>query len=72
MAARLGNVLYWLGCAASIPFAAYAIWAGLASIGYFGGSTAPGETQAFALMMVVYAAGCWVSGRALRYILAGT
>ena len=63
MAARLGNVLYWMGCIlAALILICFQILAsnenpyswGLASFG------------------LAFAVVSWLAGRALRYILAGT
>lgn len=63
MAARLGNVLYWLGCVVGAIF--------LAVLGFV--AINPGEGAA--LWMLIYAllaVSAWLLGRAIRYILAGT
>jgi hypothetical protein len=62
MAARLGNVLYWLGCGVAVNCAL------LVLIVYLG----PGEEAVF--FGLVYAAcgiGAWLFGRACRYVLSG-
>ena len=68
MAARLGDVLYWLGCGAAVLFgiaavgaAAYSPYAGVDNLELLGVSG----------IMVLFAIGAWLIGRALRYILAG-
>ena len=72
MAASLGNALYWLGCVAAVPFAAFAIYAAATLAGFFGGTTNPAEAAAFAEKMIALAVGCWLAGRLARYLLAGT
>jgi hypothetical protein len=72
MAARLGNVLYWLGCLAALAFAVCAIYAAATLAGFFGGSTDPAETEIFAEQMTASALACWLVGRIARYLLAGT
>lgn len=72
MVARLGNVLYWLGCLVAVPFV---LWAGgnaAVLAGAFGGSTMPGENAWHIAVSLGAAIGAWLTGRALRYILAGT
>jgi hypothetical protein len=64
MAARLGNVLYWLGCAVGLVF-----FAG----GYVLISSGGYRLQAFDYVLVgTPAVVAWLIGRALRYVLAGT
>jgi hypothetical protein len=61
MAARLGYVLYWLGCLVSIVvFVALMLMV----------SGRPRWPDEYAFLAVVTVAP-WVVGRALRYILAG-
>jgi hypothetical protein len=63
MLARLGNVLYWLGCA--LACAAVALGATMV---YMDNSLgAP-----FFLFFCAVAALFWVVGRACRYVLSGT
>jgi hypothetical protein len=64
MAARIGNVLYWLGCivAALILIADVAI--------YFGEGRAHSDGVVFVVFLIA-AIISWGIGRAARYILAG-
>ena len=62
MVERLGNVLYWTGCAAAAGF-----WL-LALLAF--GSDAP-DGPDLSILIAAVGAGCWLLGRALRYILAG-
>lgn len=64
MIERLGQVLYWAGCAG----AALALVAGI--YGFFSGSN--GEGGIALGFMVFAAAAVWALGRACRYVLAGT
>jgi hypothetical protein len=75
MAARLGNVLYWLGCAIAVVFGLVFFVALLSGV--------PGHEvhDGYGLSLTVYgwralyaglAVGGWLVGRASRYILAGT
>jgi hypothetical protein len=69
MVARLGNVLYWLGCGTAVLFAVWAfanVWVLMT------GSTAPGENAQHIVVSAVCAAFAWLTGRACRYVLAGT
>ena len=63
MAERLGDVLYWTGCAAAIAVAGFFVLSVVDS-----GRDDWWIAVAFG---AAYSAGCWVLGRALRYILAG-
>ena len=60
MAARLGNVLYWLGCAVAIVLALLGV------LILFGHS--PG----MAVFLFVPAAVAWGLGAAARYVLSGS
>lgn len=63
MTARLGNVLYWLGCGIAAAFAA--LWLVV--------MTNPGnEWWVFSIIYGGLGLASWLLGRALRYILAGT
>jgi hypothetical protein len=70
MLARLGYVLYWLGCGLAAVFLVFGV--GGTYVAY---STTTGKDPwswvAVALSCVVLAAVCWVVGRACKYILAG-
>ena len=68
----LGNALYVIGCVAAVPFLALAIYSVATLAGYFGGTTAPLETQIFAERMTASAVISWLGGRLARHILAGT
>jgi hypothetical protein len=64
MAARLGNVLYWLGCTVGAVF-----FVG----GYLLMSGGGYKLQAFDYVVIgAPAVVAWLIGRALRYVLAGT
>jgi len=64
MAARLGRVLYWLGCAISIF-----VFVGTM---VFVNAVADGKTNASEYVFIAFCTAVpWVIGRALRYILAG-
>jgi hypothetical protein len=70
MAARLGNVLYWLGCVLAVIFAI----GGLAAF-FIAGAVRPitnGEIIALMVPLFALSAISWMIGRALRYILGGT
>lgn len=69
MAARLGNVLYWLGCglavlALVISTIAWLVW-------YGGASGDPSFQLGFAIVFLIIAIILWVFGRAARYVLVG-
>ena len=63
MVERLGDVLYWTGCAAAIAVAGLFVLAVVDS--------GRDDWWIVAALGAAYSAGCWVLGRALRYILAG-
>jgi hypothetical protein len=63
MAARLGNVLYWLGCGVA------AIFALLVAIVALNPGT---EAVYYGSIYAITAIGAWLLGRACRYVLAGT
>jgi len=64
MAARLGRVLYWLGCAISIF-----VFVGTM---VFVNAVADGKPNASEYVFIAFCTAVpWVIGRALRYILAG-
>lgn len=63
MTARLGNVLYWAGCAI----------AGLIALGCIAvGFSGRDDSTITALLLFAPAVVVYLIGRALRYILAGT
>jgi hypothetical protein len=63
MAARFGEVLYWLGVIIA------ALLAALAAVGFIWGT---GTTEPFAEIVALIMAGIvWLIGRACRYVLAG-
>jgi hypothetical protein len=66
MLARLGNVLYWLGCilAALIITAAIVEW--------FGEAQYRSNGWAIVFEFAVFAFVVWVIGRMCRYVLSGT
>ena len=63
MAARLGNVLYWLGCIVAVVTAA------IGAFVWFN-RTEPGDVVTV-IILVVLAAIAWLIGRGCRYVLAG-
>ena len=63
MAARVGNVLYWLSCALAVVTAA------IGAVVWFN-RTEPGDV-ATVIILVMLAAIAWLIGRACRYVLAG-
>ena len=69
MAARLGNVLYWLGC---LVAAASILWAIVNAWVLFTGSLLPMDNVVIIMISLAAAVAAWVVGRACRYILAGT
>jgi hypothetical protein len=68
MAARLGNALYWLGCAAAIVIAAYPLVFILEEWGNY--EMAPPDPWSVGAYLVC-AAAVWLAGRIARYFLAG-
>ena len=66
MLARLGDVLYWLGCGVAVLF----ILAGVAM------GTSDNNAGADVAPLVIYFGGgaiiSWLIGRACRYVLSGT
>ena len=69
MSARLGNVLYWLGCIVTVPCA---IWVIVNAWVLTSGSSVPGENARQILIAGSVGIGAWLFGRACRYVLAGT
>ena len=69
MAARLGDILYWLGCGVS---ALSWLWVGtnIVAMLWFG-STTPDDTLVHILVFTGAALASWAIGRACQYILAG-
>lgn len=63
MAARLGDVLYWIGCGIAVFFVLIFILVASNS-----GPDAPFYLGVYAVLAIV----SWLIGRACRYILAGT
>ena len=63
MLARLGDVLYWLGC---ILAAIVVVWGAL-----FCFRADQGDDPYLFLIVAVAAFSIWVIGRAFRYILSG-
>lgn len=65
MLERLGNVLYWLGCTVAMLIALFAV----------GMYMAEAHSRADGLFVtgfiLAFALAAWLTGRALRYILAG-
>jgi hypothetical protein len=65
MAARIGNVIYWLGCIIAALF----VLAGVAE--YIAeGSSRGGEGVLILVVFLVLGFVSWLIGRALRYILS--
>lgn len=62
MAARLGEVLYWLGCLAALVCVAF----GVVMV-----KVTPNDANAMLVLTGVPAVGCWLLGWALRYVLRG-
>lgn len=71
MTARLGNVLYWLGCGIAALYAVGGIVA--LSVGIFYTATEHTDWDLYILSPMLLGIGglIWLAGRALRYILAG-
>ena len=71
MAARLGHVLYWLGCIIAGLIALFAV------VGVYDISQHPQSANAelwgylTMLMLAMFAVAAWLIGRACRYVLAG-
>ena len=61
MMERLGNVLYWTGCAAAAGFCALGV--ALPTYGV-------NERSEFLMIFGAAGAACWLVGRAARYILS--
>jgi hypothetical protein len=69
MTARLGDVLYWIGCIVATVIFAFTIYMEI----YFwitGQQNADGMMQV-ELAFVAVAVGVWLVGRACRYVLGG-
>lgn len=71
MAARLGNVLYWLGCGIAGICALFVVGVPLGRL-VFSEQMHLAEALGISAISAVLGAVCWLAGRALRYILAGT
>jgi hypothetical protein len=69
MLARLGYVLYWLGCGLAAIFLVFGV--GGTYVAYSTRGTDPWSWAGVAIGMVVVAAVCWLVGRARKYVLAG-
>ncbi len=69
MIARVGYVLYWIGCGFAVLF----LFGALAGFGILitGSSTEPRNIIAGAVSSIVVAVLCWAVGKSLRYFLAG-
>jgi hypothetical protein len=65
MAARLGHVLYWLGCIIAGLLALFAV------IIVSEGQSRTEYTWYTAAFVLVFAVAAWLIGRACRYVLAG-
>jgi hypothetical protein len=68
MAARLGDVLWWLSWIIAIP--AF-IWTATNGWVLANGSSRPGENMLHIMVSLGIAIGALLIGRACRYILAG-
>jgi hypothetical protein len=68
MAARLGNILYWAGCALAGFFVLLALIACFG--GFFGGSMQQDEMLRYAVTCALRGFACWLVGRGFRYVLA--
>lgn len=66
MAARLGDVLYWLGCILAVLFLPLPL---LALIDFVNGRP---QTVLHPDYLIEAAIASWLTGRTLRYVLAGT
>lgn len=64
MAARLGNVLYWLGCIVAAVAVVYDVTLGLAN-----NWQDPSGTY---IRTAILAVAAWLVGRACRYVLSGS
>ncbi len=65
MAARLGQVLYWLACAVAASIV------GLTAVASSTGTTPAREAAIYVGVAAALSALIWLVGRAIRYILAG-
>jgi hypothetical protein len=65
VAARLGNVLYWLGCGIAAIFVLLTIVIAM-SPGFFGDAIV-----FYSFLSGIIAVLSWLAGRACRYVLAG-
>lgn len=63
MLARLGNVVYWLGCI--LAAATVAFWVVLVH------TTNDGRDAFGVALFAIVAVGFWLIGRAFRYVLSG-
>jgi hypothetical protein len=70
MLARLGYVLYWLGCGLAAIFLVFGVGGTYVAYSTTRG-TDPWSWAGVAIGMVVVAAVCWLVGRACKYVLAG-
>ena len=66
MAARLGYILYWIGCGAAVAVLALAYWLGA----HEGASQKIGEVL-FSIIILAAAAIPWLIGWCCRYVLSG-
>lgn len=62
MAARLGNVLYWIGCGAAVLFLVFAV---VLLVG------ANADDKLVAGLPLIAGVLAWLAGRAARYVLGG-
>ena len=72
MAARLGNVLYWLCCGLAVIFVILATIAALVFTGIVGNSAEEGVHVVLAVIFAGASMTSWLVGRALKFGLAGT
>ena len=69
MAARLGNVVYWLGCIVAALFALAALAVVLPL--FYGQALTATDAYFYLILYITGAVGSWLLGRAVRYVLAG-
>jgi hypothetical protein len=69
MTARLGDVLYWIGCIVATVIFATTIYMEIC-LWITGQQNADGMIQV-ELVFVAVAVSAWLAGRACRYVLAG-
>ncbi len=65
MLVRLGNVIYWLGCAIAVILFIVAIF------GAFAANESSANRITIAVLSALAGLAAWVIGRACKYVLAG-